>query len=125
MTPMELVGTRTVLEKELEGSGRWLLIGKLLLAEALLFVWMKHYRFTVEQLGIFSKSLDGSFVTGLVAGGLLVCGGVAFRGLMLRLLGASKGPSPHPQAKGPASAWLLTIIFGAQFEEPWRGFCLL
>ena len=125
MTPMELIATRALLEKELEGSGRWLLIGKLLLAGALLLMWMRHYDFTVARLGIFSNHIGPFLLAGLVAGGLLVCVAMIFRKVMNHLPNASKDPLVQPQSRGPASLWLLTFFVGALFEEPWRALCLL
>jgi membrane protease YdiL (CAAX protease family) len=120
-----MVALRASLEKELDESGRWLLIGKLLLAAVLLLAWMKWYGFTPEQLGIFSLSVRASFAMGSVAGALLVCGRMVFQGLVHLLPGVPPSHPKHPQSKGPVPIWFLTFIVAAAFEEPWRAFCLL
>ena len=122
---LRLQATREALQKEFEERDRWLLIGKLLLAATLLFAWMKRYGFSAALLGVFSRSIRASAATGLIAGALLICGKLVFQGLIRRILWAPSALSEHPQSRGPVLIWLITLVVGGTFEEPWRAACLL
>lgn len=122
---MGYLASRELLQQELEDTGRWLLIGKLLFAAVILLAWMKWCGLSVTQLGVFSVPLGLAIPEGLVAGALLVCGRVAFLGLVHRLPFAPQKRPKHPQSKGPVAIWLLTLVVGVAFEEPWRACCLL
>lgn len=122
---LSLEFTRKALQAEFEKGGRWLLLGKLFLSAVLLCVWVKWTGFAPALLTTLSGSIPASIGTGLLAGALLVCGKFLFRDLIRRVPFVRPDPSQHPQTRGSILVWVLILVLGAAFEEPWRALCLI
>jgi hypothetical protein len=122
----QLQRMRHDLERMLEPSGRWFLLGKLLFVGLLLLVWMRIYDFSFAVLGVFQHSFRASIGIGLLAGVLAICGKGVFPSVIrLAPIVDLDARRPHPQSKGPVALWLLTFFLGGVVEEPWRAFSLL
>jgi hypothetical protein len=107
---------------EFEDRGRWYLFANFCIVGALLFLWMRKYKFSPAQLGVSSNRLAMTFATGLIAGGFLIFG----RMIVQRLIpGIRLGLSNHPFCRGPAWVWLFTFIVNGIVEEAWRAFALM